>query len=268
MKDYALELVSEKSSNEEKLNILREYLQAYILRFCHDYALFRNVAFLGGTALRFLHSLPRYSEDLDFSLVNRDGYTFAPFLKKLKQELELAGYEIDLSYKDDKIVHSASINFVSLLHEARISAHKNQKMSVKFEIDTNPPTGAVVETQLVNKFFPIAFTTYDLASLFAGKIHAILSRRYTKGRDYFDLGWYLSRWKNLEPNAQLLRAALEQTGNIGLLESEKNWRQALATKLHQVNWPTVVADVTPFLERKSDLDVLNKHNILKLLQVD
>ncbi len=78
---------------------------------------------------------------------------------------------------------------------------------IKLKVDTNPPAGAKLKTEEENKFFPVAFWAYDISSLFAGKINAILCRNYTKGRDFFDLGWYLSRWKDIEPNMPLEREA-------------------------------------------------------------
>ncbi len=94
MKDYVLELVSTKTGFDTKLNIMREYLQACILRIMHDNKIFRSTAFLGGTALRFLYDLPRFSEDLDFSLTGNKQFVFADLVMKIKQELELAGYDI------------------------------------------------------------------------------------------------------------------------------------------------------------------------------
>ena len=205
MRDYVLELVATKTGFNAKLNIMREYLQAYILRIMQDNGVFRSTAFLGGTALRFLYNLPRFSEDLDFSLTGNKHYTFADLVVKIKQELKLAGYDISVSYNDEKTVQYAMVKFDKLMYEAGISPHKEQKFSIKIEVDTNPPEGAGLKTDIVNKYFPISFLSYDIPSLFAGKFHALLSRKYTKGRDFFGLGWYLSRWKDISPNINLLK---------------------------------------------------------------
>jgi len=227
VKDYVLELVSTETGFNAKLNIMREYLQAYILRIMHDEGVFRYTAFLGGTALRFLYNLPRFSEDLDFSLTQNRNYKFVNIVKKIKQELELSGYNVSISYNDEKIVQYALIKFSTLMYEVGISPHKDHKFSVKIEIDTNPPKGAILKTQIVNKYFPISFLSYGISSLFAGKLHALLNRKYTKGRDFFDLGWYLSRWKDIAPNITLLHNALIQTGWEKELPSENNWRDYL-----------------------------------------
>src|SRR3989338_5997583 len=106
MKDYCLALVAAKSGYNEKLNAMREYLQAYILSFMYEGGVFRSAAFLGGTALRFLHGLPRFSEDLDFSTAGKPRVNFALLLKKILSELKAAGYDAAVSYNDKKTVNS------------------------------------------------------------------------------------------------------------------------------------------------------------------
>ena len=265
MKDYVLELASKKTGLNAKLNVMREYLQAYILRVMHDQGVFRTTAFLGGTALRFLYGLPRFSEDLDFSIIQNSEYKFADILKKIKDELISSGYIISISYNEEKIVHNAFIRFEGLMHEAGISPLKGQKLSIKVEIDTSPPMGATLKTDIVNKYFPISFLSYDLKSLFAGKLHALLSRKYTKGRDFFDLGWYLSKWKNISPNIELLKNALLQTKWKGEIPSQATWRKCIYETVKKSDWQKINQDVENFLETPSDLNILSKENILALL---
>ncbi len=266
MKDYVLELVSEKTGFNAKLNIMREYLQASILRIMHDSKVFRSTAFLGGTALRFLYDLPRFSEDLDFSLTGNRQFVFAKLVEKIKQELELAGYDISITYNDEKTVQYAMIKFDKLMYETQISPHRDQKFSIKIEIDTNPPEGADLKTNIVNKYFPISFLSYDIPSLFAGKLHALLSRKYTKGRDYFDLGWYLSRWKNITPNIPLLQNALKQTGWSGEVPSDNTWRDLISRVTKEADWQKIEDDVENFLENPSDMNIFTKKNMLELIR--
>ncbi len=266
MKDYCLELALKETEPDSKRNIMREYLQAYILRIIQDQRAFRSLAFLGGTALRFLYGLPRFSEDLDFSLTKKEEYDFVRLMGKIKAELAAAGYDISVAYNDEKIVHSAFVKFNGLMYEAGISSLKSQKFSIKIEVDTNPPMGAVLKTDIVNKFFPFSFLSYDIASLFAGKLHALLSRKYTKGRDLFDLGWYLSRWKGLAPNIVLLCNALKQTGWRKELPSKHNWRNFLYKAVKDADWNKVREDVSSFLENPPDLNVFSKENILVLIR--
>ncbi|MFH1768339.1 MAG: nucleotidyl transferase AbiEii/AbiGii toxin family protein [Candidatus Omnitrophota bacterium] len=265
MKDYLLELVSQKTGYNARLNAMREYLQAYILRIMRDEGVFRSAAFLGGTALRFLYGLPRFSEDMDFSSTEKLPFTFAALLKKINFELSAAGYDVSADYNDKKTVSSAFIKFSGLMFETGISPLKNQKFSVKIEIDSNPPQGAVFETRLVNKYFPIAFLSYEINSLFAGKLHALLNRKYTKGRDYFDLGWYLSKWKDIEPNIKLLNNALKQTGWDKNLPNKNSWRGLIFKIVEKADWGKVEQDTGNFLENPRDLEILTKENILKLL---
>jgi predicted nucleotidyltransferase component of viral defense system len=266
MKDYLLELISKKEGYNAKLNAMREYLQAYVLRVMHEQGVFRHAAFLGGTALRFLYDLPRFSEDLDFSLENADQLDFARLVTKIMTELKDAGYQASMTYNDRNIVKSAFIKFSGLMFEAEMSAFQNQNFSIKIEMDSNPSQGAMKEVKMINKYFPISFLSYDISSLFAGKLHAILNRRYTKGRDYFDLGWYLSKWKGLQPNLAMLNHALGQTQWPGDLVSKENWRRIVLDVIKKTDWDIVIKDVQNFLERPEDLSILTKNNVIMLLE--
>lgn len=266
MKDYALELAANQNGADAKLNIMREYLQAYMLRVMQNEGALRSAAFLGGTALRFLYNLPRFSEDLDFSLVKSGEYNFSALIKKIQYELTLAGYKVSLTYNDAKTVHSAFIKFEELMHDAAISPLKNQKFSIKLDIDMNPPRGAKLKTEIVNKYFPISFLSYTIESLFAGKLHALLSRKYTKGRDFFDLGWYISKWKGISPNIELLSNALIQTGWKKEIPTEKNWRKFISLVVCDTDWKKVNSDAERFLENTSDINIFTKETILELLR--
>jgi len=120
--------------------------------------------------------------------------------------------------------------------------------------------------QIVNRYFPFNFLTYDIASLFAGKVNAILSRKYTKGRDLFDLGWYLLTWKGIEPNFTQLNNALVQSGWKGPMPDQTNWREIVAEAVEKSDWKKVRADVEQFLERPHDIEVLSKENVIKILK--
>jgi len=265
MKDYLLELVAKQSGYNAKLNAMREYLQAYTLRIMHDDGLFRTTAFLGGTALRFLYNLPRFSEDLDFSLAKGRGHRFSALIEGVKAELASAGYNAAATCNEEKTVCNSFIRFQGLLYEAGLSPLKSQKFSIKIEIDTNPPEGAILKTDIITKYFPISFLSYDLPSLFSGKIHALLSRKYTKGRDFFDLGWYISKWKDLTPNFTVLENALKQTGWQGEIPTENTWKNFLSKVVSEVDWKKVKQDVENFLENPRDLEIFTKENVLKLL---
>lgn len=266
MKDYVLELVSTQEGYNAKLNLMREYLQAYILRVLYEEKFFQQAVFLGGTALRFMYNLPRFSQDLDFSLLWKKKVALVDKLKKLQKELELSGYKVNIIHKKKKAVHSAMIKFKGLMYEVGLSPHPEEKLSIKLEIDTNPPAGAHTEPKIVNKYFLISFLTYDLPTLFAGKIHALLSRRYSKGRDFFDLLWYLSKWSNLAPNIIFLRNALKQTGWHKEYPTLNNWREYLSRRIEKADWEKITKDIESFLENPADLAILNKKSLLNLIK--
>ncbi|MEK6769265.1 MAG: nucleotidyl transferase AbiEii/AbiGii toxin family protein, partial [Gemmatimonadota bacterium] len=137
----------------------------------------------GGTALRFLFSIPRYSEDLDFALEgDRSQYDFRRFLRAVRSDLEVEGYGLTLKVSDRKTVHGAFVRFGGLLHELELSPHRDEAMSVKIEVDTNPPEGAVLDSRLIRRHVPLRLQHHDRASLLAGKLHAVLERPFLKGR--------------------------------------------------------------------------------------
>ena len=266
MKDYCLELVSNKKHAVEKINVMREYLQAYALKVFHNRGMFRSMAFVGGTALRFLHGLPRFSEDLDFSLVRQDPrFSISGIMAVVRNEFVLAGYDAGVSYNDAKTVQSAVVKFEGLMKEAGISPLAHRKLSIKIEIDTKPPEGAILIREIINKYFPLSFLSHDIRSLFAGKLHALLSMKYLKGRDFFDVGWYLSKWKDLVPNIELLQNALLQTGWKKERIDENNWRNIVSERVKVADWNKVKADVRNFLDRPSDSEVFSKEVLIRLL---
>lgn len=261
MKAQALQVVKDISNPNDKLNRLREYLQTVILRSFHESGAFGCLAFVGGTALRFLYDLPRFSEDLDFSLHHATTpYQFEKWMGKLKRDLTFADLESSVMIKTEKTVHSAWVKTPQLLYEAGLTDQLEQKLAIKIEIDTKPPAGAHFENQVINRYFLFAVRHYDLPSLMAGKINAMISRAYPKGRDYYDLLWYLSKTPPLRPNLSLLEAGLKQTEKIP--PTAKNWKLLLLKKFDQVDWQKIVGDVEKFLERPEELSLLTKKNLV------
>jgi len=183
----------------EKHNLTREYLQALILQSLQKSGAMTSLAFHGGTALRFLYSLPRYSEGLDFALkINKGRYDFRAYLNAVQKDLETQGYRIVMKVSDQKTVHSAYVRFPGLLYDLNLSPHRDEVLAVKIEVDTEPPKGAELETSLIRRHVLLNLQHHDKASLLAGKLHAILQRPYPKGRDIYDLTWYLGdrNWPN------------------------------------------------------------------------
>ncbi len=224
------------------------------------------LAFHGGTALRFLYASARYSEELDFALERaRPQYDFRGYLQAIRDELAAEGYAVELKVSDQKVVHSAFVRFARLLFELGLSPHRDQVLSVKVEVDTNPPAGAMLTTTVVRRHVTLQLQHHDRASLLAGKLHAILQRSYLKGRDIYDLLWYLSDPNWPAPNLTLLNNALQQTGWAGAPLTAHNWREIVRDRLQTLAWDQVVADVRPFLEPSANLDLLTLENVMRVL---
>ena len=248
MKDHALRLAREAGRAQGR-NLLREYLQARILETLQRVGATGSLAFCGGTALRFLYDLPRYSEDLDFALeTNRDAYDIERWQTEVVRQFRREGHEIEAALRDSGAVHAAWLRFSGLLHQARLSPHPTEKLAIRIEVDTNPPAGAVVETRTIRRHVALRLRHHDRASLLAGKLHAILQRPYVKGRDAYDLFWYLADPGWPSPNLALLNAALRQTDGRTAPLTANNWPGAVARRLDSVSWERVAADVRPFLE--------------------
>jgi predicted nucleotidyltransferase component of viral defense system len=230
-----------------------------------DNKAFLDMAFIGGTCLRFLYSIPRYSEDLDFSSPPDKNIEFDGLLSRIVRDLEAENYVIKIKKQKPKIVLSAFLKFPNLLYELGISPHSDETLSVKIEIDTNPPRGEVTETTLIRKYITLNILHYDKPSLFAGKLHAILTRKYTKGRDLFDLVWILSGPEWSEPNYNLLNNALSQTGWDGPEINTDNWKEIVEDHISKINWKQGSEDVLPFLEREADQYLLTLENCKSLL---
>ena len=267
MKDLLLSLVKEYPQPVQARNRVREYLQARILAALQHSGAMLSLAFHGGTALRFLYSFNRFSEDLDFALERApEHYDFRRYLKSIRTELAPEGYTVELKANDRKTVHSAFVRFPGLLYELGLSPHPNEVLAVKIEIDTNPPEGGQLETTVVRRFVIMQLQHYDKACLFAGKLHAILQRNYTKGRDLYDLLWYLSNPEWHPPNLEMLNNALEQTGWNGPILKDENWRQVVLQRLQTIDWENIVRDVRPFLESNNDAQLIKLATFEHLLR--
>src|SRR5512133_1771548 len=139
MKEYIRELIRNHQNPLEQRNLVREYLQARILEFLQRSGAMIPLAFQGGTALRFLYNIARFSEDLDFTLERpAAGYDFRAYLKAVQSPLLAEGYTLQIKVNDQKTVHAAFIRFYGLLHELKLSGQSNEALSVKIEVDTNP----------------------------------------------------------------------------------------------------------------------------------
>jgi hypothetical protein len=267
VKERLRDLLRDATGGPAARNLAREFLQAYILAALQRAGAMVPLAFQGGTALRFLYSTRRYSEDLDFALERAGaGYDFRASLESIRADLRRDGYDVDLArVSDRRAVHSAFVRFPGLLHDLGLSGRREEALSVKIEVDTHPPAGAILETSIVRRHVLLRIQHHDRSSLLAGKLHAILHRPYPKGRDFYDLIWYLSDRAWPPPNLVLLNNALAQTGWTRTPLSETSWVAAVRTRLRSVNWQALAKDVGPFLESAEDRALLTQETITRLL---
>ena len=238
----------------EEENALKEIVQEIILFALWQADFFEVAAFQGGTSLRILHGLNRFSEDIDFILLEPNpSFSWQPYLDKLAetcQEFGIAPEVLDKAQMD-KNVRAALIKDTSIANQLNLEFmnHSGRKLTIKLEIDCNPPAGSGFEYQYLD--FPVDYEVchQDQSSNFALKIHALLCRPYLKGRDWYDFSWYIA--KGITPNLNLLENALVQYGpwqgqNIVV---DRGWLEnALAEKIVSINWQDAANDVERFLK--------------------
>jgi predicted nucleotidyltransferase component of viral defense system len=263
MLDLIRNAISGIPSREAKIHRTREFLQMLLLKILYDVGYFKNLAFCGGTALRVLYDLRKFSEDLDFLLINKAGYKFNSLTEKLIFALKKTGFSSDIKEGKEKTIQSAMFKFKDILFTLGLSNLKSEKLSIKLEVDSNPPKGWNTDISLVNKDFVFTVTHLDIPSLYATKLHACFFRKYIKGRDFYDLLWYLGK-KSL-PNFELLNNAIKQTEHKKINVNEKNFRNFLQERLATVDFVKVKKDVERFIVDKKELKMLDKNLILKLI---
>ena len=256
MIEFLKQYISSEISNEGKLNKLREALQLLSLKIIQDKGCFANLAFVGGTALRVIYDMRRFSEDLDFSVIDKNGYDFRKIISKLEREVKLGGLKIEAKLNVDKTVQSGMLKFPGLLKALGISELEAQKLSIKLEVASNPPKGWQIENTVVNKIYVLNITHFTIPSLYATKIHACFFRRYVKGRDFYDLLWYLGKKAAL--NYALLNNAIKQTEGKSPKLDENNIKHFLLEKAAKVDFGLIRKDVERFLEDKNELGLLEK----------
>ena len=246
------------------LNEAKQIVQEITLLGLHRAGFFKDAAFHGGTALRILHNLPRASEDLDFSLLQPNtNYTLSPCLAAVQEELSAYGLNSEVQEKE-RISNPVKMGFVKetslgAVLDLQTPIPKGQKLRVRIELDANPPSGANSEQQLVE--FPIDYylTSYDLPSLYAGKLHALIHRPFTKGRDWYDFTFFIS--KRVKPNLVFLENALRQTADFDAEKISIEWLKGTLSKRieEHLDIKKAIADVRAFLpEPEQILEIWSK----------
>lgn len=254
-------------------NALKEVIQEIALCGLARSGFFKKAAFYGGTALRIFYGLDRFSEDMDFSLISQDvDFNIDAYFPYLTNELLANGFELRIERKEksaESDIQSAFIKGNTLIHllkiipttEEILGVSNTELIKIKFEVDTNPPEGATYEIKYGLRPSPYAVQMYDEASLFAGKIHAVLCRSWknrVKGRDYYDYLWYLARGTKV--NILHLQKRLEQSGEW--ISAQKltiqKVTELLCERFASVNFENAKIDVLPFIADSRKLDLWNK----------
>ena len=257
-------------SLEDHLRALREILQQIALLGLWRSKFFDKAAFYGGTALRILYGLDRYSEDLDFSLLSSTKrFGLSIYSSALKKELAAFGFEVrvePISKKSLSAVQSAFLKadtmsqllVVRTPDEIVKRIHRGQVLKIKLEIDTDPPPGFETHTRYVLQPIPFAVRAYALPDLFAGKMHAILCRRWkrrVKGRDWYDLVWYAAN----HPELRLahLEQRLRQSGDWeeGRPLDAATLRERLDQAIGALDVSQARREVAPFVRNPLALEV-------------
>ena len=264
---------------EEKKNALKEVVQEVALCGLSRAGFFKYAAFYGGTALRIFYGLDRFSEDLDFSLVVPDvDFQLNRYFSGLENEMSALGLHFSVEEKQkstDSAIKSAFLkgntkeHILSIYDVQNISINHEEVIKIKFEIDTNPPAFAQFENKYRLLPTPYQLKLYDMPSLFAGKIHAVICRSWKsriKGRDLYDYVFYLSRQAKV--NLPHLQARLIDSEAISKDEpfSLEVLLNMLNRRFETIDYAQAKQDVLPFITDKSKLDLWSKDFFIGITQ--
>lgn len=255
-------------NEEETLAALREVMQEIALAALSRTDFFEKAAFYGGTALRIFHQLDRFSEDLDFSLLSTDpDFSLEPYFQSLMKEFAALGMNVSIREKEKKERTGIGSAFLKtetiwkeliledIVRQAGIRSNKN--ITIKLEVDRQPPSGFSTEEKLLTRPFSFYVKCFTLPSLFAGKMHALLFRKWknrVKGRDWYDLEWYIRQGIPLNTTHFLQRAKDTgdwQQNSISPAQISELLRNRIAT----VSFDAVRRDVSRFIKHDQVLQI-------------
>ena len=251
-------------------NALQEIVQELALLGLWRAKFFEHAAFYGGTALRIFHSLPRFSEDIDFSLLQPDReFDLAPYLEAVRVELAAFGFSFRVERRIKRVstaIESAFIKGGTRINLAHIGTPdylrarlpELQQVRIRIELDTDPPSLAAYEVLTLLTPIPFQVRLFDLPCLFAGKLHAVLCRDWksrVKGRDFSDFIWYLGR--RIPCNVRHLQARMTQTGHWQQSRELEisQLRQLLRQRFQQVDFDQAKRDIRPFIRDEAELEL-------------
>lgn len=258
---------------EEKKNAIKEIIQEVILAALSKTDFFTHAAFYKGTALRIFYNIDRFSEDLDFTLLTKnESFSIEKYIPTIKNTISSFGLNFDIEVKDktfDSNIDSAFIKgntretFVVIYSKSNEHTQiiHNEKITIKFEVDINPPPFANTKFEYRLLPFPYQIRLYDKESLFAGKIHALIARaweRRIKGRDLYDYIFYLS--SKTKANLKHLEARLKQTNTIekDVILTRELLIEILNNRFNEIDYELAKEDVLPFVKDISSLNIWSK----------
>ncbi len=259
---------------DEAFEAKREILQHIVLAALSRSDFFEKACFYGGTALRILYGLPRYSEDIDFSLYKQDDdFTLEKYFSVIEEECKMYNLDVSLSIKtkvNKNAVESAFLKDNTQWNIITVETKRDKLMSdlkVKIEIDRNPPTEFHTEQKLIVKPFSFYVTTFDKPSLFAGKMHALLFREWktrTKGRDWYDMEWYIKN--KIDLDLVHLQERAWQSGHLdrNLLMTKELLMQLLEQKIMKLDIDAAYFDAKRFVQNGAELSIWSKQYFMDL----
>ena len=253
----------ERRSAADHVNALREIFQEIALCGLWRAKFHEKAAFYGGTALRVLYGLDRFSEDMDFSLLAPDDqFDLMPYCGSIEDELSAWGFSATVEAKT-KTAQSAVEQLLVIDAGAEIAAaiHGRRRLKIKIEVDTDPPPGFSTETKFLLQPIPFSVRVYDPPSLFSGKMHALLCRGWrtrVKGRDWYDLVWYVARGTELD--LKHLEVRMRQSGHYrdAAALDERAFRLILAKRISELDVADARSEVERFLPDPSSVSVWSR----------
>lgn len=256
------------TSDAEVANALREIMQEIALAGLNRSGFFQKAAFYGGTCLRIFHGLPRFSEDLDFSLLQPEpGFVLTPYFKTLTEEFSSLGFDVEIQQRE-KVVSTAIVSAFlkknSSVYDLQVKGSKAVK--IKFEVDTDPPLQFATEEKLLLQPYSFYTKCFSLPDLFAGKMHALLFRNWktrVKGRDWFDFEWYVRQGAVLSLDHFCERA--RQSGDLTVenLKAEE-FLELLKARIASLNVDSARDDVRRFIRSPEQLDIWSQEYFMEL----
>lgn len=255
-------------NKEQAESALREIMQDVALAGLQRAGFFEKAAFYGGTALRIFYGLDRFSEDLDFSLLETNpDFSFEPYFDGIVAEFEAIGMKVSIREKKKTNQNNIDSAFLKsetvwkelildgIIPQAGVQASPGIK--IKLEVDRKPPLGFETEEKLLLRPFSFYVKCFTLPNLFAGKMHALLFRKWgtrVKGRDWYDLEWYIKKGVPLDLHHFLLRA--QDTGDWTEATITQNQLvELLKTKIDAVSFDGIREDIVRFIPDESVLDI-------------